>query len=82
MEDGFSEEGYVYYPKNCLAQDKSCKVHIFLHGCLMSHENYLDHFVKNMGFLETAAANDIIVVFPQTSTKKSRKIFEVDYTQF
>lgn len=72
QETGFSAYGgYYYVPHAC--QDKSCKVNVFLHGCLMSAENDGDYFVRNWGFLEHAAANDIIMVFPQTNTFKTRK---------
>ena len=60
--DGLDEYGFVYYPQICLDTDKKCKVHVYLHGCTAIIGEDL---VRNSDFLEYAAANDMIIIFPQ-----------------
>lgn len=63
---GFDEYGYVYYPTACTDGTKKCKVHIFMHGCGgFAARTAGQDLVRFAGFLEHAAANDVIVVFPQ-----------------
>lgn len=69
VDDGFFEDaglakyGYIYYPENCKTQ--SCKVHMHLHGCLMIHQGLTKDGFKDDGFLQYAATNGIIILFPQ-----------------
>ena len=66
--DGIDEIGYVYYPNQCASGNLSCKLHIYLHDC-EQQVNYISsgglESFTNTGFLEYAASNNIIVVFPQ-----------------
>ena len=65
MYDGLDEYGFVYYPQICLEKNNKCKVHVHLHGCTASAAIVGEDLVRNSDFLEYAAANDIIIVFPQ-----------------
>lgn len=62
---GFDEYGYVYYPTACTDGTKKCKLHVYMHGCGFSAKVTGQDLVRFGGFLEYAASNDIIVVFPQ-----------------
>jgi hypothetical protein len=74
---GFNDYGYVYFPYECYknidlddqseAQNQSkggCKIHIALHGCSQSYQTNWDDFVRYGGYLEYAASNRLIVLFP------------------
>ena len=65
--DGFDDYGYIYYPTYCLRERIKCKVHIHLHGDTLSSEIRGSVYLRNAGFLEWAASNRMIVVFPQAS---------------
>merc|ERR1712100_1004219 len=62
--------GYVYIPNNC--QNKSCDVHLALHG---TYDNGYNHCHKheskgseyNYMYLNYAASNDIIMLCPSNS---------------
>ena len=59
------ENGYVYIPNKCsTGETKQCRVHVAIHGCHQGRETLDDYFVKNTGYLEWAAVNDIIILFP------------------
>lgn len=62
--DGFDEYGWIYYPNACLKEGAKCKLHFYLHGCLGTAAIIGEVTFRNIGFLEYAATNDIIVVFP------------------
>lgn len=59
------QNGYVYIPNACRTKGSDCKVHVAIHGCHQGRETLDSQFVENTGYLEWAAANDIVVVFPQ-----------------
>lgn len=40
---------------------------MFFHGCIQSYIKATLRFAYESGFLEYAASNDIVVVFPQTN---------------
>ena len=65
-ETGMNEWGMIYYPDSCVSGTKKCKIHVYLHGCGLTTDNFGDWSIRNNGYLELAAANDIIVAFPQT----------------
>jgi hypothetical protein len=50
-KSGLDKEGYVYYPNSCIGEGKSCKVHMFLHGCASGAENLYDYVVRNSGWI-------------------------------
>lgn len=64
-EDGFADEGVVYVPPACAAQ-QGCRVHIALHGCEQSRETVGDDFIKESGYAKIADTNRLIILFPQT----------------
>ena len=60
-ETTLGDFGYVYVPEAC--QTKSCNLHFAFHGCNASVIN----FAYNLGYNEFAAANDIIMIYPDSS---------------
>ncbi|XP_002119263.3 poly(3-hydroxybutyrate) depolymerase-like [Ciona intestinalis] len=64
-EIGLDDVGYVFIPDSCADLTKSCRLHLSLHGCEQGFEFIKDDFIKQSGYNEVAALNDIIVVYPQ-----------------
>ena len=54
--------GYAYIPHSC--NTDQCQIHVAIHGCHQGRESLESLYVKNTGYLEWAAANDIVVLFP------------------
>lgn len=64
-EPGFDANGWVYYPNNCVdGTTKDCKVHLCFHGTGMGYGLIVDSYIRKSGWLEYAAANDLILIFP------------------
>lgn len=63
---GLSNEGVVYIPKTCTKQG-GCRLHIALHGCEQSRDKVGMTFIEGSGFARWAAANRLVVLFPQVS---------------
>ncbi|GHB03625.1 extracellular catalytic domain type 2 short-chain-length polyhydroxyalkanoate depolymerase [Modicisalibacter luteus] len=59
-----AEQGYVYVPKVC-EEGASCALTVALHGCDMSAEQIGETFVRESGLNAWAAANRIVVLYPQ-----------------
>lgn len=63
--EAFMDEiGYLYLPDACL-KGEYCTLHVHLHGCWLGAGVYKDVYLRQTGFLEYAAANNIIMLFPQ-----------------
>jgi hypothetical protein len=59
------ETAYLYAPAACSNGEKSCPLHLVLHGCAQSAEVVGTDFIEQSGYLPWAAANDIVLAFPQ-----------------
>lgn len=57
---GIAERGFLYYPDNCVGSSAACKLSIVLPG---GGGNVTEMFEQ--GFLQVAAANDIVLLFAQ-----------------
>lgn len=66
---GLADSGFLFVPLSCAA-GASCRLHVALHGCEMGSDTIGDAFARDGGYNRWAAANDIVVVYPQI--KKSR----------
>jgi hypothetical protein len=66
--NGMAASGWLYVPKACAA-GASCRVHIALHGCKQNAADIGQEFVRNAGYNRWAEANNIVVLYPQTSQK-------------
>ncbi len=65
---GLDEIGAVFVPDSCRSasgEDGPCRVHIVFHGCRQGHEAVGDAFITGAGYNRWAAANRLIVLYPQ-----------------
>ena len=67
---GLSGVGYIYIPEACRAGD--CRLHVAFHGCRQNadaqgDERVHDDFVRDAGYNRWAAANRIVVLYPQAT---------------
>lgn len=79
-----ADYGYIYYPYKCY-RSKSCKVHMHLHGCGQAVDSpFFDtSSLTTGGWLEYAAANDIILLMPQAKFDLMQNTFECfDYSGY
>lgn len=60
-------EGLVFVPQECAAEPAACRLHISFHGCRQSAELVGEEFVRSVGLNEWAAANRIVVIYPQVT---------------
>jgi poly(3-hydroxybutyrate) depolymerase len=63
---GLDAHGWVYVPRECQAQG-SCRLHVVFHGCKQGSSFVGDRFVTDAGYLEWAASNRIVLLFPQVA---------------
>ena len=59
------ETAYLFVPEACADGGRSCGLHLVLHGCAQSSEVLGTDFIEASGYLPWAAANDIVLAFPQ-----------------
>lgn len=62
---GMSSRGWMYLPRYCVSN--VCKVHLSFHGCSQDYDKIGIIYVKTIGVNEWAEANNIIVIYPQTT---------------
>lgn len=63
---GLATVGQVYIPSSC--HQRSCKLHVALHGCGMSPVHIGESFNASAGFNEWAETNNIIVLYPAVAS--------------
>lgn len=59
---GLDNSMFVYTPTNC--EKGGCRALFMFHGCNRSYRKATRLWAERTGFLEYAASNDIVVVFP------------------
>ncbi|MFA5180797.1 MAG: PHB depolymerase family esterase [Syntrophales bacterium] len=64
---GMAKTGWVYVPQAC-ATGATCKLHVVFHGCKQNTATVDQQFVRNTGYNRWADTNNIVVLYPQTST--------------
>ena len=68
---GLAKRGFVYYPNACTTAGSNCKVHMAMHGCggasvtKIGLTGEIFSFAKYKGYSQYAAANKIIIIYPQ-----------------
>ena len=63
---GLADRGLLFVPKSCSSGDKpKCRLHVVFHGCKQGASLVGREFVLGSGYLEAAAGNDIVLLFPQ-----------------
>lgn len=68
---GLSAVGYLYVPDVCISDD-ACRLHVAFHGCRQNadaqgEDRIHDDFIRDAGYNRWAAANRIVVLYPQAS---------------
>ena len=57
--------GYLFLPNACRQAGAGCRLHVALHGCGQTAARIGEAFVRHAGYNRWAAANDIVVLYPQ-----------------
>jgi poly(3-hydroxybutyrate) depolymerase len=65
---GLAATGWAYVPQACSSGTR-CKLHVVLHGCQQNTTLVGDKYVHNAGYNRWADSNDMVVLYPQTSTQ-------------
>jgi poly(3-hydroxybutyrate) depolymerase len=64
-EAGLAEAAYLFMPAGCAEDGEPCALHLVLHGCAQSAAQIGTAFIEQSGYIGWAAANDIVLAFPQ-----------------
>lgn len=68
LEDpGLAPSGVVFIPDACRTE-AGCRVHVAYHGCQQNRASVGDAFIRDSGLAGWAAANRLIVLFPEVTT--------------
>lgn len=70
-EIGLAGTGYVYVPAACepsTIKPATCRVHVVFHGCLQYAGLVGDAVYRHAGYNEWADTNNIIMLYPQTTS--------------
>jgi poly(3-hydroxybutyrate) depolymerase len=62
-----ADTGHVYVPSRCGNGAAECHLHVAFHACQQNEEFVGDDFYWDGGYNRWAEANDIVVLYPQTS---------------
>lgn len=62
---GLGPEAYLFVPNSC-NKTTACQLHISFHGCKQYAELVGDAYAKGSGINQWAAANKLVVLYPQT----------------
>lgn len=73
-ENGLAGEGYLFVPKAC-ADGGPCRLHVAFHGCQQSAVRIGQAFVEGAGYNAWAAANRIVVLYPQAAPLRYRVLW-------
>ena len=73
---GMATAGWVYVPQACAGGAATCRVHVALHGCKQNVATIGDKFVRNTGYNRWADTNQMIVLYPQTSTAATNSCWD------
>lgn len=60
-----SDTAWLFVPPACANGDGACPLHLVLHGCGQSAVSVGTGFIEQSGYLPWAAANGIVLAFPQ-----------------
>jgi hypothetical protein len=63
-----ADRGWVFVPRSCTGGGRPhCRLHVVFHGCKQGASLVGKEFILESGYLEAAAANDIVLLFPQVA---------------
>jgi poly(3-hydroxybutyrate) depolymerase len=64
--EALAGRGWLFVPPGCEPGSAGrCRLHVVFHGCKQGSPFVKDAFVRRAGYLEVAAANRIVLLFPQ-----------------
>lgn len=64
---GLHGSAWLLVPPACADAAQACALHLVLHGCAQSAVQVGTAFIEQSGYLPWAAANDILLFFPQVA---------------
>ena len=74
---GMASTGWAYIPQACKAGgDATCRLHVALHGCKQNVSDVQQKYVRNTGYNRWADSNNIVVLYPQTSTAATNSCWD------
>lgn len=62
---GLADTGFLFLPRSC-EEGAPCRIHVAFHGCRQDAATVGRAFVEHAGYNRWAAANRIVVLYPQT----------------
>ena len=72
---GMAPTGWAYIPHACTS-GAQCRVHVVLHGCQQNVTLVQQQYVRNTGYNRWADSNNIVVLYPQTSTAATNSCWD------
>jgi poly(3-hydroxybutyrate) depolymerase len=72
---GMAANGWAYVPAAC-ATGMQCRLHVVLHGCKQNETDVQQQYVKNTGYNRWGDTNNIVVLYPQTSTAATNSCWD------
>lgn len=74
---GMATTGWAYIPQACQAGGSAtCRLHVVLHGCKQNISDVQQQYVRNTGYNRWADSNNIVMLYPQTSTAATNSCFD------
>ena len=74
---GMATSGWAYVPQACQAGGTaSCRLHVALHGCKQNTNDVQQQYVRNTGYNSWADSNNIVVLYPQTSSTATNSCWD------
>lgn len=72
---GMAANGWAYVPAACTTGTQ-CRLHVVLHGCKQNETDVQQQYVKNTGYNRWADTNNIVMLYPQTSTAATNSCWD------
>ncbi len=72
---GMAPTGWAYIPQACTAGTQ-CRLHVVLHGCKQNVATVQQQYVRNTGYNRWADSNNIVMIYPQTSTAATNSCWD------
>jgi poly(3-hydroxybutyrate) depolymerase/chitodextrinase len=72
---GMAPTGWAYIPQACTT-GAQCRLHVVLHGCQQNVTLVQQQYVRNTGYNRWADTNNIVMLYPQTSTAATNSCWD------
>ena len=72
---GMAATGWAYIPQTCTSGTQ-CRLHVALHGCQQNVSTVQQQWVRNTGYNRWADTNNMVVLYPQTSTQATNSCWD------